>query len=328
VSDRAEGLLERAWLVLDAPSGEELASFPLNLEFRGVACRVARDRNRVRHFLVPCVDESPPIDTRPAVLSVTVRPLAFKGPASVYLDVSCTDASLHPEFNDVISDILEAIETSSEPATEASRVIARWRRLFRSRLVRGLSQEAKIGLFAELSVLSALVDEDHNFQLESWRGPLREPHDFETPTRCIEVKAVGEHSDGFVVHGWEQLAQHDDRALDLVLVTVVPDPDGTALADLVAAVHQRVDAKATLTSRLLAAGWDNQTSADDPDRFSLGPVFGVHVDDAVPRLIPASLIDGQPPVGLSALRYQVDLAFVVPLAYGSSLGAIAGGNES
>lgn len=322
-----DDLLERAWSVLPVPTGTELASFPLDISFGGIDCRVALDRSRIRHLLVPCLDETPQIGNRPAILSSTVRPLVFGGQGVNYLDVSCADASLHPEFNDVISDVLDAIERSSRPATEAIRVIMRWRRLFRSRLARGLSPEAKRGLFAELSVFSALLDTDPDFPPESWRGPLREPHDFETPMRCIEVKALGESSETFVVHGWEQLAQHEGRGLDLVLVTVVQDVEGTALADLVTAVQNRVRARATMTSRLNSAGWDRAVSVDDHERFSLGPVFAVHVDDSVPRLIPADLINGRAPVGLSALRYEVDVALVAPLAYGTSLAAASRGEE-
>ncbi|WP_395307509.1 PD-(D/E)XK motif protein [Mycobacterium sp. AMU20-3851] len=325
MTEAGDDLLERAWSVLSSPKDGELASFPLDISFAGIACRVARDSNRVRHFLVPCINETPPIDNRPAVLSSRVRPLAFGGQVSDYLDVSCADSSLHPEFDDVISDVLEEIDGSDRPATDAARVLTRWRRLFSSRFARGLSPEAKRGLFAELSVLSALLDIDPDFPAESWRGPLREPHDFEMPTRCIEVKALGESSDSFIVHGWEQLAQHGGRELDLVLATVITDPDGTTLSDLVAAVKQRIKGRATIASRLIAAGWDTAGSVDDTDSFSLGPVFVLHVDDTVPRLVPASLPDGQVPVGLSALRYEVDVAFVAPLAYGSSLEAAAQG---
>ncbi|MEB3032083.1 PD-(D/E)XK motif protein [[Mycobacterium] nativiensis] len=327
MTDVTDELLERAWSVLSLPRGGELASFPLDIAFAGVPCRVARDNDRVRHFLVPCVEESPPIDARPAILTSTVRPLAFGSGSATYLDVSCSDASLHPEFNEVISDVLEVIEHSSRPATDATAVIARWRRLFRSRLVRGLSPEAKRGLFAELTVLSALIDADPGFPVERWRGPLREPHDFETPVRCIEVKALAEDSDTFVVHGWEQLAEHGGRTLDLALVTVLPDPDGATLAELVTALRARIDSKGTFASRLLAVGWDQESAADDQDRFSIGAVFVVHVDDAVPRLVPDRLVGGQAPIGVSALRYEVDIAFVVPLAYGTSLAVAARGRE-
>lgn len=327
MTETGSDVLDRAWSVLSAPQGRELASFPLDISFGGIACRVARDSSRVRHLLVPCVDESPSIDFRPAILSSTVRPLVFGGQGANYLDVSCDEASLHPEFNDLITDVIEAIDNSSQPATDATRVIARWRRLFGSRLVRGLSPEAKRGLFAELSVFSALLDIDPHFSAESWRGPLREPHDFETPARCIEVKALGESADKFVVHGWEQLAQHHGRVLDLALVTVVQDAQGTALADLVSAVADRVEAQATMKSRLSAAGWDWASAALDTERFSLGPIFALQVDDRMPRLTLDDLIDGQAPVGLSALHYEVDIAFARPLAYGNSLATAAQGAD-
>jgi Putative PD-(D/E)XK family member, (DUF4420) len=323
VREGFDGLLERAWSVLDAPSSEELATFPLNLAFSGIRCRVGKDRNKIRHLLVPSIDEMPAIDNRASVLSLGVRPLVFSGQTSTYLDVFCTDGSLHREFDEVIYDILEGIKSSVEPATDAAKAVARWRRLFRSQLIRGLSAEAKLGMFAELSVLTALLDVHAGFPIENWRGPLREPHDFETPTRCIEVKALGEGSDTFVVHGLEQLSEHGGKTLDLALVTVIQDADGTSLTDLVAAVEARIRSKTTFISRLLAVGWDHQSSSNDEDRYSLGPVFGVHVDHSVPRLIATSLVAGGPPVGLSNLRYEINVSSVIPLAFASSLATIA-----
>lgn len=323
MSDWSEETIQRAWSVLGVPFGDELESFRLELQFRGQDCRLAQDRHRVRHLLVPCIDEAPAIDARPAVLSTSLRELVFANRNTTYLDVACTDASLHPEFNDVIRDILDEIDGSSAPVTEAGRVISRWRRLFQNRLVRGLSLAAKLGLFAELSVLASLLDVDPGLQVECWRGPLLEPHDFELPRRCIEVKAFGVESDTFTVHGLNQLSSHEGRALDLVLVAVAQDPEGVALFDLVNALQDRVRSRSTLIERVRASGWDSHSAAQEQDRFSVGSVFGIRINDSIPRLVPSSLIAGEAPKGVSNLRYEIDVALVIPHAYESSLPAIA-----
>jgi hypothetical protein len=311
--------LDRAWAVLTRPSTDQLASFPLDLAFEDVACRVALDRNGFRHLLIASFDEQPEVDSRPSVLSATLRPLSFGGKVHDYFDIACLDQELHPEFDEVVLDILETIQGADQPAVAAAESLARWRRLFRSRLVRGLSMEARIGLFAELSVLIALTEADSALPIEMWRGPLREPHDFELKSRCIEVKGLAERSERFTVHGWEQLDRHDERPLDLILVNVVSDPTGLSISNLVETLRKRVESPTTLRARLLAAGWDETIATADDETFTVGTIFGLPVSDAVPRLVRNMLVQGQPPDGVSGLRYQVELADLLPMVVETSL---------
>lgn len=314
--------VSRAWAVLKPPRTNSLSSFPLDLVFGGVTCRAAVDQSGSRHLLIPCINEAPEVDSRPATLHAVVTPLKFANtPTATYLDISCSDKDLFPEFDDVILDILEEIIESERPASDAAAILARLRRLFRSRLQRGLGHEAKLGLFAELSVLQTLLA-GGSISVEDWRGPLREPHDFEGPVRCIEVKALSEQGDGFIVHGWQQLDTHNEKPLFLALLMIVRDPDGLSIADLVAEVEKVTDSQSALNSRLVAAGWDADTAIIDNDRFTIGPTFIVPVGDAVPRLIPTMLVDETVPPGLSELRYRVNLDSVLPLAIGSSLAAL------
>lgn len=322
-SDDESLTVARAWAVLKPPNEERLSSFPLDVVCQDLPCRAALDQSGFRHLLIPCINEAPEVDTRPATLNAAVRTLTFRNTkAAAYLDISCSDKELFPEFDDVIADILERIGRSERPASDAAASLGRLRKLFRSRLARGLGQEAKLGLFAELSVLQMLLVSG-SLSVEDWRGPLREPHDFEGPSRCIEVKALSEQGEGFIVHGWEQLDTHDGRSLVLALVMVVPDPDGLTVAELVAEVRKVTDSEPVFNSRLVAAGWDVNGSGDDYDRFTLGPTFIVPVSDSVPRLIPAMLVDSATPLGLTDLRYRVSLASVIPFAVASSLQALA-----
>lgn len=316
--------LQRAWAVLRRPSGDQLESFPLEVKFGEVECRAALDSAGVRHLLIPCIDEAPELDPKPATLGACVRPLVFNQEAVTYLDISCSDASLHGEFDEVMLDLLEEIAGSSSPATVAATVLSRWRKLFRNKIFQGLGHEAKLGLFAELMLIRALLSSPVGFDPETWRGPLREPHDFELPSRCVEVKALSEEGEGFIVHGWDQLDTHDDRRLDLALVTVVPDPDGVSLSDLISEIRAatRPDLRAGFDARLVAAGWDPGNPPTEVDYFTLGPIFLIAVDDGVPRLTPAKLATGIKPDGISGLRYRVSLDSVISLTYGSSISSL------
>lgn len=317
-------LLQRAWVVLQLPKGDQLSSYPLEMKFAGVDCRAALDGEGIRHLLIPCIDEFPELDPKAAVLSACVRPLVFNHKSSPYLDISCLDPSLNAEFDEVMIDLLDEIHGSNSPGVAGAAVLARWRKLFRNRMFQGLGHEAKMGLFAELVLIRALLSSSHGFDPDDWRGPLREPHDFELSARCVEVKALPEDGEGFIVHGWAQLDTHNDRPLDLALMTVVVDADGTSLADLIAENREAVGPGrlAQFDARLVAAGWDPANPPTDDDRFTLGPVFLIHVDDSIPRLIPGKLKTGAEPDGISGLRYRVSLASVIPLTYGSSLSSL------
>ncbi|WP_433495131.1 PD-(D/E)XK motif protein [Micromonospora sp. CA-248089] len=316
-------VLERAWAVLVPPRVKELASFPLDVLAGVQPCRVATDTVGHRHLLVPADGEAVAADPRPAVLGTAIRKLTFDGPAVTYLDISCGEPDLFSEFDEVVMDVLEAVSVAQRPASAAMRTVTRWRRLFRSRLLRGLSRQAKLGLFAELSMLSSLVHADPGFPVEAWRGPLHEPHDFEAASRCIEVKGLSSASEGIVVHGLEQLNTHEDRPLELVLLRVVEDPDGRSVSDLVEELRDAVASRADLGTRLSAAGWSEQPDRPDLDTFAVEEVLRLVVGPGIPRIVPSSLVGGALPYGVGELSYQVDLATLLPLSAGASLAEIA-----
>ncbi|WP_250031665.1 PD-(D/E)XK motif protein [Paractinoplanes maris] len=315
--------LERAWAVLNLPRAQEFESFPLALSFAAQPCRVALDRAGVRHLLVPALGEGVPVDRRPAVLGTTVRRLSFGGPHIDYLDVSCTEPDLFGEFDEVLRDVLQEIVRVDRPASTAVRVVARWRNLFRNLLVRELSPQAKMGLFGELTVLSELLLAERGFPVESWRGPLNEPHDFEAEGGCIEVKTLGAQSDAVTIHGLDQLDTHDGRSLDLVLLRVVDDPNGLSLNDVVVRIEESGAARDSLRSRLAAARWHPDPVRPDPDRFAVEEVLRVRVDGSVPRLVGSDIVNGRSPDGITDVRYSVELAALLPHAHGASLSEIA-----
>lgn len=318
-------VLERAWAVLEAPRGRELSSYPVDVAFGGLPCRVALDSAGTRHVLIPVDSEPLQPDSRPSVLGLTIRRLAFGNEESNYVDLSCAEQDLFAEFDDVVADVLEAAQEAERPGSAAVRAVGRWRRLFRSRLVRGLSHQAKLGLFAELTMLSALLDTEPTLPVDLWRGPLREPHDFETPRACLEIKALGLDTDTVTIHGLAQLDTHDDKPLELVLVAVVEDPDGTTLAELVSRLRDRVHSRAELRSRLNAAGWSDNTGAEDSEAFIAGEVRRIAITDDVPRLAASSLVAGALPNGVDELSYAVDVAALLPHATAASFREIAEG---
>ncbi|MFB4294554.1 PD-(D/E)XK motif protein [Nonomuraea sp. ATR24] len=323
MTDIESTMLERAWAVLMRPRAKELAAFPLEVICHGEPCYVAVDRAGARHLLVPVGDEAVSVDAKPAVLGLVIRKLGFGGPATTYVDVSCVEFDLFPEFDEVVTDVLETVADAPRPAATAVDAIARWRRLFRSSLLRGLPHHAKVGLFAELAVLTSLVGADAGFSVDAWRGPLNEPHDFEAIGRCLEVKGMSATSDRILVHGLEQLNTHNGRPLDLVLLRVVDDPNGRTIQDLVEQLLDAVASPTDLRARLSAAGWSEQLVRSDLETFTIEEVLRVTIGPDSPRVVPSSLITGKLPDGVKGLSYQIDLAALLPFSTGASLTEIA-----
>lgn len=316
--------LEAAWAVLSRPTagGQPLNAYPLTIAGDLQVGKVALDRDGWRHLLLRIDGESLSADARPSALGVTTRHLAFGGESALYLDLMCADPDLNAEFDDVVSDVLEAAAGSPKPGAAALEVVARWRRLFRHKLSAGLSSQAKRGLFAELSVLHSLLTANPTFDVGAWRGPLREPHDFEAPTHCLEVKALSEESVCVQIHGLQQLDQHDGRPLVLVLATVTPDAEGVTIGELVDEILSLTKDPATFRSRLGATGWALGASPPDSDAFVIEQVRTMRVGPDVPKLVGGSLVAGVLPEGVGEVRYTIDCAALFPFAQAETLSSL------
>jgi hypothetical protein len=315
-------MLQRGWAVL-GPSGEHrFASFPLDVLWDREPCRLAVDRVGTRHLLVPVGGEHAIATQRGSALVVEQRWLVFGRSEHVYFDLSCVEPELYVEFDDVVEDVVDAVQDAADSGQATLEVVARWRRLFKAGLVRGLGAEATRGLFAELSMLTSLVDADPRFDVSMWTGPLGQPHDFELAGDCVEVKALGVTSTQVRIHGLEQLDAHDGRPLHLALLTVVDDVDGRSIDDLALDLERRIGDPELLKRRLAATGWTADSPAHD-EKYRLGQVSGIHVTAATPRLVPTSLIQARPPDGVDNVDYSIERDALAPLVTSASLADIA-----
>jgi hypothetical protein len=177
--------LSNRWAVLGSASGDDyLLSSELHSS-SGRELRVAVDRAGNRHLVI-AVDNSDrrvPDDVVGAVL-VARRRLTFDTTAT-YLDVQCVRADLFDLFDDLLLDVIDVIDGGSG-ADAAIEVIDRWRSLLAVRGHQQLSQTTQRGLIAELYVLSLTADSGP-LDIDTWRGPLGEPHDIVTTEFALEV---------------------------------------------------------------------------------------------------------------------------------------------
>src|SRR5207245_778158 len=93
-----------------------------------------------------------------------------------------------------------------------ARVFARWRRFWGQLPQHLLSREQQLGLFAELWFLNVwlLPRVDAAEAVTRWRGPFGARHDFEWPTRSVEVKVTtSTRGPIHYIHGLDQLVPPD-----------------------------------------------------------------------------------------------------------------------
>ncbi|MGH3994471.1 MAG: hypothetical protein ACRDSN_18665, partial [Pseudonocardiaceae bacterium] len=128
MTDRvAPGRLQRAWAVLSVPRTTPLSSYRLEVPAGSTICRVALDSAGLRHLLVPARGETLAPERRPSVLSSAVRTLTFDAETMTYVDIWCNEPDLHAEFDDVIDDLLDAVDGIATPGATALACLSRWR---------------------------------------------------------------------------------------------------------------------------------------------------------------------------------------------------------
>jgi Putative PD-(D/E)XK family member, (DUF4420) len=298
--------LSSAWSVLTPPRDHELSTFPI-ANTSGADVRAAVDRHGRRHLLVGGEAPVEPL-ALVGVLSVQVRTLLFAGVGHLYLDVCCTDPELDSQFHEVAADVLATVDRGADPVADALTVIERWRRLLRASALATLRENERLGLFAELSVLEALCRDDEAVAAAHWVGPLRGAHDFELEATCVEVKAVGRESSTVTVHGFEQLDTHDGRPLYLLIATVLDDPDGLSIPELVVRLRHLLADDPDFDRRLASARVDLTDPVLNGSSYSVTSLSIVAVDASTPRIVASSFVAGCVPEGLDLVRYQVDAA--------------------
>jgi hypothetical protein len=297
-------IVRRAWGVLAIPAEDELASFPVDLSFFGRPVRLAVDQHGHRHVMVPSGSDQVAPDQRQHVLAMRQGSYAFDSTTTTYLDISCGDNDLNDEFDDVVLDVLESIDGSAAPASSAALTIGRWRRLFRAGVRRSLSEQQRLGLYAELTLLREFLSVDADLSPSVWTGPDRQPHDFELDGGCVEAKGLGRTSPSITVHGLDQLDTHDDKSLHLALVTVVVDDSGNTINELVHQLKETFVDGAGFVAQLGKSGW----TADDPltaaTPYAVESISVHQVNATTPRLVRGSL-KADLPEGIDDVRYAV-----------------------
>lgn len=229
-----------------------------------------------------------------------------------FLDVVCVRRDLRWLFSSFVADVLLRLQRhpDASPASIVTSSYSAWRALFAA-AERRLTVKQLTGLFGELDVLRRLVARSST-ATRRWRGPMQDAHDFVAPPNDLEVKTTLSTEDAVVhVHGLEQLVPPAGGSLHLVHLRVeTPADDGTSVPSLIEQIRG-TESTGHLMSLLAASGYhDEHAESYEPFTFRVIEENWYLVDDAFPRLSPATFPQGRVPEGLSDFRYLLDLRAV------------------
>jgi len=257
----------------------------------------------------------------PSGAGFAVRPHAVKddGKDIVNLGVFCTDSACEDIFLHFMDDLVSHLlaESNHEGATRTFLArVGLWQRFFVGGAGRYLSEEAQLGLFAELLLLRDLLIPavGASVAVDAWKGPEGSPQDFVLSPCALEVKCSRAKAGSRITISNEQ--QLDERPFPhLVLTHVAVAAGGGAnpsLSDVVA------DVRAVLTTsglplgvfndRLLSVGWlDAHAGRYSETRFLVRDVRYFEVRDDFPRIRPE---DHHP--GVVDITYRIDPLTLAP----------------
>jgi hypothetical protein len=251
-------------------------------------------------------------DRRSAAVQLVRRPLTVGGGDRWFGELVCHRPELNSIFAAFCADVIVRVTTdpNHEPVDIAAKDLLRWRSLF-SGAGRRLGPQQLRGLYAELVVLRRLIAETGG-EVETWVGPLKQPHDFAAGGWAVEVKAGGVGETRVRIHGVRQLEPPQGGSLALAHFQVDEDDAGATVPELVAAIREQTG-PTPLTHRLELAGYQ---TADEKHyenlRLHVAQETWYEVDADFPRIISTSFVDGQIPTGVDDLHYDVDFALASP----------------
>ncbi len=242
---------------------------------------------------------------------------------STEVEIVLTDVQHRGIFDLLVRDLVEAAERPEDEAVGVARLLARlsnWQQLLRRLSPRGLSPEARLGLWGELWVLREVLAPVIGIAdaISAWRGPMGVDQDFQMGAVCMEVKTSAAHAlDRIPVASERQLEVPE--AVALVLVGLSVDArigHGETLGDMIRVVRSaaaKVGCLSRLDDRLEGVGCGGEDAhLHDDMGYSVRSLAPFLVGPGFPKLVSADLA-----VGVSDVRYSISLASCRPHMMGA-----------
>lgn len=244
---------------------------------------------------------------------ITIQILKQKG--RILLEVATATPTLYRQFYHFAVAVAERVIVEKRPAIEAVGLeLQCFTDLLEEKSLLGL--ERQLGLLGELMFLERLVGNGGVAALDSWLGPLGEPHDFRLQWCEFEVKTTVSPHRTHTIHGTEQLMPSKGCSLYLVSVLLGPAgaSDGFSLAAKVAQLSGRfapVSARlSAFTTALEACGFRNADREHYTRQFAMRRPMGiVRVDENFPAITRPTIQSALGPLAprIESLQYDVSV---------------------
>ena len=277
---------------------------------------LAVDSRGARHLLIPIQKEAfLKEDTRSQGVQIRRRDLKDEKKLIPFIDIACLLPELNETFTFLLYDILSEIRTETElPEILCGRVLNKWRSLLERNQQRVLNENLITGLYGELCYLRELVRITPE-ALSTWKGPLKEKHDFYSRNIFLEIKtSLSRQGRVCEIHGHDQLETDEGNSLYLAYIALERNPHGEILPEIISEIHSLGVHKSEFTRLLLEYGYN---AADhefyETFRFKVREQFLYQVNETFPRITSVSFKEGRLPFGIIKIDYVIDLTNQPPV---------------
>lgn len=235
-----------------------------------------------------------------------------------YLEISTTDERLVADGYAMLMAVADRIQIDGlEPMAAFGQTLATWQSILAMRV--RMSLEKEIGLYGELLVVAAVLATGVA-QARSWRGGLREEHDFGFSDADLEVKTtIGERRQHWI-HGLAQMVGTRNTPLWMLSlqITRAAGGQGQNMPELIDSIFEMAPNadRIVVEQNLVSAGWHEDQRDLFAERWRLRTApLALRVDDDFPRLTPELLAKAG--INLAPLRqvaYEIDVTDRAPTA--------------
>ncbi len=241
--------------------------------------------------------------------TVAVKPLVnpLTGDESIFLDLKAMPGVDIYLFAAIVDEIGRITIKNKDVLLEIEKIIKKWGFLLSQPGIKQFGRIAAIGLFGELLVLKNLLEcRNVDEVMEGWLGPLGSIHDFELLDLSVEVKTQLSHSNLIHINGENQLANVDDKPLELVVVRIMLDENGKNLNEYIEKIKTAAPAfKFLFQEKLISIGYTPENELASKLRIGISEALLFKVGPDFPKITPPSLsvlgLNGQ----VSDLSYKV-----------------------
>jgi hypothetical protein len=244
---------------------------------------------------------------------ITSRTFNQKG--RVLLEVATSTTSINRQFYHFAIAVAErVIVEKCAPIDAVGLELQCFTDLLEEKSLLGL--ERQLGLLGELIFLERLVGKGGIGALDSWLGPMGEPHDFRFQALEFEVKTTVSPHRIHTIHGTEQLVPSKGCSLYLVSVLLGPAGvgDGFSLVDKIAQLSGQfalVPARLSqFTTALQACAFSDADRGHYTRQFAMRRPMGlVRVDNNFPALTRPTIQSALGPLAprIESLQYDVSV---------------------